>query len=368
LFRKTDSPCIAMMSVFTQILKQKDMYPEAYKTITTASLVDNMADSRPTTQQIGVLINELSDFFPKHCAMYIRKFVVNDKELMLKIPHDDRLQALKEDNLVEDILSGKLEQPGVKILGISWNYITDQMYFDFSTLISTLVVSEKILAKLILLSILHSLYDPLGVLIPFTIIGKLAMQLCWKLGLSRKAKLPQEVLDIWQPWASKIQQLNGYSFERTLIPGENPERENQQIHVFVDASQDTYAAVAYMRSENRGKVSVRFIQARSRIKPVKATHTIPRMELLSIELGLSMLRKLRTTFDISAHDVFIWTDSRACHDWIRIEARSLQIFVKNRVLKIRQYLKLDQVRWLPGAINPADAATRGITVAELRDH
>jgi hypothetical protein len=83
-----------------------------------------------------------------------------------------------------------------------------------------------------------------------------------------------------------------------------------------------------MRSKNRGKVSVRFIQARSRIKPVKVTHTIPRMELLSIELGLSMLCKLRTTFDIPAHDVFIWTDSRACHDWIRIEARSLQIFVK----------------------------------------
>jgi hypothetical protein len=98
--------------------------------------------------------------------MYIRKFVVNDKELMLKIPHDDRIQALKEDNVVEDIFSGKLKQTGVKILGISWNYVTDQMYFNFSTLISTLVVSEKILDKLILLSILHSLYDPLGVLIP----------------------------------------------------------------------------------------------------------------------------------------------------------------------------------------------------------
>jgi hypothetical protein len=173
------------------------------------------------------------------------------------------------------------------------------------------------------------------------------------------------VLDIWQPWAIQIQQLNGYSFGRTLIPGENPERENQQIHVFADASQDTYAAVAYMKNENRGKVSVRFIQAKSRIKPVIATHTIPRMELLSIKLGLSMLCKLRTTFDIPAPDVFIWTDSRARHDWIRIEARSLQIFVKNRVLKIRQYLKLDQVQWLPGAINPAG---RGITVAELRAH
>jgi hypothetical protein len=75
-----------------------------------SSFVDDMTDSRPTTQQIGVLINELSDFFPKHCAMYIQKFVVNDRELMLKILHDDGMQALKEDEMVENIFSGKLKQ------------------------------------------------------------------------------------------------------------------------------------------------------------------------------------------------------------------------------------------------------------------
>jgi hypothetical protein len=30
LFGKTDSPCVAMMAVFTQILKEKEKYPEAY--------------------------------------------------------------------------------------------------------------------------------------------------------------------------------------------------------------------------------------------------------------------------------------------------------------------------------------------------
>jgi hypothetical protein len=112
LFGEMDSPCIAMMAVFTQIVKQKDMYTKAYKTITTACLVDNMADSRSTTQQIGVLIDELSDFFPKHCTMYIRKFVVNDKELMLKIPHDNRIQALKEDDVVEDLFFRKTRAIG----------------------------------------------------------------------------------------------------------------------------------------------------------------------------------------------------------------------------------------------------------------
>jgi hypothetical protein len=29
----------------------------------------------------------------------------------------------------------------------------------------------------------------------------------------------------------------------------------------------------------------------------------------------------------------LWTDSRAMHDWIRVESRVLQVFVKNSVLK-----------------------------------
>jgi hypothetical protein len=72
-----------------------------------------------------------------------------------------------------------------------------------------------------------------------------------------------------------------------LTPGTNPEKTQQQIHVFADASNMTYAAVAYMRTENYGNVTVRFIKARSRIKPVKSTATIPRMELMAMELGLT---------------------------------------------------------------------------------
>jgi hypothetical protein len=37
---------MAMMAVFTTILKNKKEYPEAFDTITAASLVEDMADSR----------------------------------------------------------------------------------------------------------------------------------------------------------------------------------------------------------------------------------------------------------------------------------------------------------------------------------
>jgi hypothetical protein len=96
------------------------------------------------------------------------------------------------------------------------------------------------------------------------------------------------------------------------------------MHIFVDASQDVYSAVAYMRNDTDTGVKLRFVQARS---------------------------------------LHLWTDSRAVHDWLRVESRALIVFVKNRVLKIRQYLRLDQILWVPGLMNPADAAK---TVEKLK--
>jgi ribonuclease HI len=147
--------------------------------------------------------------------------------------------------------------------------------------------------------------------------------------------------------------LNGYSFKRTIILGEQPDKADKQLHIFADASKD-------LRSESNGLVNVGFVQAKSRVRPVKAAHTIPRMELLAIELGLQLLKKIYKTFSLETYNLYIWTDSQACHDWLRIEARALQVFIKNRVLKVRQFLKLNQVKWIPGVLNPADAATRGI--------
>jgi hypothetical protein len=184
-----------------------------------------------------------------------------------------------------------------------------------------------------------------------------------------KSKLPQEVLDQWQPWAEQIQELNNYKFKRALMPGQNAHNSQHIIHVLADASEDTYAAVPYMKTKNAGDITVIFIQARSKIKPVKATHTIPYMELLSVELGLSLLKKLANkTFGVPIFELYLWNDSQACYDWMRIETRSLQEFIKNRVLKVRQYLKLEQIRWVPGPLNPADIATRGMTVAQLKEN
>jgi hypothetical protein len=53
-----------------------------------------------------------------------------------------------------------------------------------------------------------------------------------------------------------------------------------------------------MRMESVLGIALRFVQAKSRLKPIKAAFTIPRMELLAAEMGLALAKKLVTSGDL----------------------------------------------------------------------
>jgi ribonuclease HI len=94
----------------------------------------------------------------------------------------------------------------------------------------------------------------------------------------------------------------------------------------VDASQEFYSAVAYMRNNTNKVIVLRFVQAKSCLKPIKAASTIPRMELMAAEMGLALANKLMATLDIQHQEIFLWTDSRAVHagyEWSRELFKSL---------------------------------------------
>jgi hypothetical protein len=136
-------------------------------------------------------------------------------------------------------------------------------------------------------------------------------------------KLSAVILEQWEPWIQQVKQLTGFSFASTMMPGTARDKLNNQVHVFADASVNAYAAVAYMRYELGDEVTIQFIQARSRLKPVQSACTIPLMELVAIKLSLSVFKKLNTVFQVGTDSLYIWTDSSAYHNWLRIETRSL---------------------------------------------
>jgi hypothetical protein len=316
-----------------QALKHKDEFPEAFETIAKACLVDDMADLRPSKDQVKELVNQLINFFPL-CAIDIRKFVANSYHLMTDLKPEQRVKDLEDNEILKQVFKGQIPVTKIKIFGLIWDYVMDYIKFNFTSVER----SQRPITKLKMLQLLHSLYNLLGILMPFLIMAKLLIQNCWRIGLTWKDELPLRMEKGWFAWQEQIDQLGDIQIERTLILGEKPDNHNTQLHVFVDASQDVYSAVAYIRNSVQQNFKLRFVQAKSRLKPIQAAHSILRMELCAAEMGLALAKKLITTLDIQHDNIYMWTYSRAVHDWLRVESRALQVFVKNRVVKIRQYL------------------------------
>jgi hypothetical protein len=186
LFGKCDSPCVSMAAIFLQALNYKDKFPEAFETIAKASLVVDMADLRPTKHEIKDLIQQLIEFFYL-CAMKIRKFEGNTHSVLKDLKAELMIKDL------QDIFEATRSTTKVKVLGLLWDYVRDVLKFDFTAVER----AEMPITKMKMLILLHRLYDPLGILIPFCITGKLQVQDCWQMGLLWKDNLPHDQETAW---------------------------------------------------------------------------------------------------------------------------------------------------------------------------
>ena len=77
------------------------------------------------------------------------------------------------------------------------------------------------------------------------------------------------------------------------------------IHIFADASEQAYAAVAYGAS--MGPALSQFIMAKSRVRPLKEGLTIPRLELQAALLATELHGCIQS--NIGPLTTHFWTDS-----------------------------------------------------------
>ncbi|XP_070142274.1 uncharacterized protein [Drosophila kikkawai] len=82
-----------------------------------------------------------------------------------------------------------------------------------------------------------------------------------------------------------------------------------QLHVFVDASLDAYAAVAYLRGEHGGEIRCSLVASKNRVAPLKPI-SVPRMELMAAVLGLRLAKFLESELSTKIEKRIFWTDAR----------------------------------------------------------
>jgi len=131
------------------------------------------------------------------------------------------------------------------------------------------------------------------------------------------------------------------------------------LHLFVDASQEAYAAVIFCRAETKDKIDVSFVQAKARVAPKKPI-TIPRLELLAATIGTRLMRSTLAALNNQQIEMFYWTDSSTVLAWIQRKTQ-WATFVWNRIIEIHKLSNPNSWKHVPGNMNPADLPSRGCT-------
>ncbi|XP_076396739.1 uncharacterized protein LOC143265933 [Megachile rotundata] len=245
---------------------------EAARNIINDSYMDDFLSSRRTVREAAEFVRDVIAINARaNFAMH--GWASNKAEVLQNsVDHGQRLD--KGDMRLGD-------RGGERVLGLFWDTQTDELQFnvELKNIPKEILLGEKKLTKREL-CVIMSVFDPLGLLAPFTLKSKIIMQEIWRSGINWDDQLREEDFIRWRKWVSMIDRVKECRMPRCYALTKSRESE-AQLHVFCDASLTAYAAVAYLRFEDENQsecAHVSLIMAKSRVAPLKPL-TIPRLEL-----------------------------------------------------------------------------------------
>jgi len=321
--------------------------PEVRDTILRNFYVDDCLKSVDTEEQAVTVLSKLREAVATG-GFKLTKFVSNSGRVMKSVPLDLQATANMPFTLVND------DNLPDRALGLLWRADTDTLAVDIT-------IQESIHTRRQLLSYISSIYDPLGILGPFVIPVKVVMQDLTKKAVGWDEQLPQSQRQAFLNWIAVLERMKHFCIPRCIQSYDLKSKRENQLHIFADASERAYGAVAYLRQKDEeGKVHTSLLVSKSRLAPVK-TMSIPRLELSAAVLAVRLYQMITTESTLHMSKSTFWTDSTIVLQYIRNMDKRFQTFVANRLAIIQEVTNTEQWRHVPSKENPADDLSRGLS-------
>ncbi|KAJ8376418.1 hypothetical protein SKAU_G00069980 [Synaphobranchus kaupii] len=248
--------------------------------------------------------------------------------------------------------------PAERALGIQWSLEHDTFSFNVD-------LQNKPTTRRGILSVIASLYDPLGFVAPFTLSGKCIFQELCHRGIGWDDPLPEDLSPRWEEWKNGLQKLKEVSIPRCYCPQDFGKTVTMELHHFSDASNVGYGTCSYLRYKNdNGEVHCSLVIAKARVAPTKLT-SIPRLELSAAAVSARISVMLKNELEMQIDEEFFWPDSQVVLAYINNEARRFHVFVANCMQLIRENTNPNQWYYIDTAENPADHASRGLQASDI---
>ncbi|XP_073669326.1 uncharacterized protein [Paramisgurnus dabryanus] len=354
-FGTTASPCCAIYAL-QRIAKDAQADERVTYSIQHCFYVDNCLQSLPTSDEAKDLLHSLRATLSSG-GFDIRQWASNDPKVICDLPPDAR-----SDQAELWLSHHPSLDPMESTLGLHWNCHTDTLKYRHRAIEATTPTMRHIYR------VLASQYDPLGYILPYTTRAKIIVQHLWaKAREWDDPNLPHNILEAWLSWERELPNLSSIVLPRCFIhwTADNPSA-ILDLHIFCDASEQSYGAVAYMRTEYDQQVNVSFLMARSRVAPKKQL-SIPRLELCAALIGAQLFNLLQTELTLKIRRATLWSDSTTVLYWLLSDSCRYKVFVGTRVAEIQELTKGQEWRYVDSLNNPADDLTRGKHLSELSE-
>ena len=355
IFGNTCSPAIATIALRraadslleTEVI-EKSVKEKAHRYIYSSFYVDDGLGAASTPEEAVEVLSVAKDTLSQF-NIRLHKIVASNSTVMNAFPESERgeVTTVEFDNTSEH-----------RTLGVVWDISSD----SFTVKVD---VKEKQFTKRGILSVINSVFDPIGLASPVVLGGRLLQRKI----LPRKTEdnrfsnydwddeLPSALLDTWNSWKKSLSSLHSLTIPRCFIPLSFSEVTKTSLHVFCDASEDAIGHVVYLKSESSDSIHVAFVYGESKVSPRQAT-SIPRLELCAAVEAAQSAYRISQELSNKPHETLFYTDSKVVLGYIRNETRRFSQYVSRRIEMIHNITSFDQWHYIHTKANPADLATR----------
>ncbi|CAG7784968.1 unnamed protein product [Allacma fusca] len=296
-YGEASAPFQAVRTLYQLATDLEETYPLAAPIVRRDFYMDDVLTGESTVARAIALQSELMGMM-KEANFTLRKWSSSYSEVLKALPEEMRETSLP---LRFD------EDDSIKTLGLFWNPATDEFKFTVEPLSLQPVTKRSVLSQI------AKVFDPLGLISPVTVRGKILMQILWKLQLGWDEKIDEGMTRSWLSYCKELCSVANLRIPRCVTTNAAT---SYHLHGFSDASEKAYAAAVYLLTTTKsGKTHSNLVCSKTKIAPSKQI-SLPRLELGGALLLSRLVSSVVTALPVTLTEIHGWTDSMVVKYWL----------------------------------------------------
>ncbi|XP_013175644.1 PREDICTED: uncharacterized protein LOC106123780 [Papilio xuthus] len=189
--------------------------------------VDDYLSGGDTILQVVHLSTEVRSILSS-AQFHLRKWKSNSPEILS--------QVLGVSSCENSLNFAENKDTPHKTLGLFWLCNSDHLSFSVN------IDLNKQVTKRIMLSVISQIFDPLGLVGPCVVEGKILLQGLWLTKSAWDEEVPNKIKLLWTSFSTSLSHLNNLKIPRWVLSNNAC---SYELHIFTDASEQAYGSCVY---------------------------------------------------------------------------------------------------------------------------